>query len=303
MITLKAASGYKYCRNAEYAVCNWLIPATSESGFCLACALNRVIPSLEDNAGPLRWKNMEVAKHRLIYSLLRLHLPFEVTYPGKTESIVFDFMADSPNGERIMTGHDNGIITINIAEADEAQRTRNKQDLGERYRTLLGHFRHEVGHFYWDVLIRDRSVIDKYRQLFGDERKNYSAALATYYSNGAPADWNRRFVSPYATSHPWEDWAETWAHYLHMMDTLETAWSFGISVDPTELDDSAGITTSISHDPYKMKDFNRLIKQWLPLCFAINSMNRSMGHPDFYPFILSGPAIEKLQFIHALGNA
>ena len=302
MVTLGPEYAYQYCKNAEYAVCNWLIPANSKSGFCIACTMNRVIPSLEDPTNRLRWKNMEVAKHRLIYSLLRLHLPFEVTNPGKTESIVFDFMADTPNGERVMTGHDNGVITINIAEADEVQRTRNKQDLGERYRTLLGHFRHEIGHFYWDVLIRDRPVIDQYRQLFGDERQDYSAALAAYYSNGAPADWNQRFVSPYATAHPWEDWAETWAHYLHMMDTLETAWSFGISVDTVELDESAGISASITKDPYKVKDFNRLIQRWLPLCFAVNSMNRSMGHPDFYPFILSAPVIEKLRFIHGLGN-
>ena len=294
---------YQYCRNAEFGVCNWLVPAGPEPSYCIACALNRIIPSLDNEENRLRWKNMEVAKHRLIYSLLRLHLPFEVTREGKLEAIQFDFMAETPNGEKVMTGHDNGIITINISEADEAERVRNKQDLGERYRTLLGHFRHEIGHYYWDVLVREGPAIEKYRGLFGDERQDYAAALETYYANGAPADWNQHFISPYATAHPWEDWAETWAHYLHMMDTLETAWAFGIRIDPAELEEDAGIRISSIREPYDQSEFDRLIKRWLPLCFAVNSLNRSMGHADFYPFILSVPVIEKLRFIHELCHA
>ncbi|MHA4809774.1 zinc-binding metallopeptidase family protein [Flavitalea flava] len=332
---------YQYCRNAEYATCNWLIPAvltvpvvannslhqgsvpqgsppqdsSPDEGYCIACALNRVIPDLNNEENLRRWKNMEVAKHRLIYSLLRLHLPFRVK-KGKPENgqtdqingaeltgqaeefIEFDFMADTPTGEKVMTGHDNGVITINIEEADEAERVRHKRDLGERYRTLLGHFRHEIGHFYWDALIMDGSSQEKFRQLFGDERMDYTEALKTYYANGAPADWNQHFISPYATSHPWEDWAETWAHYLHMMDTLETAWAFGIHIDPVELETEAGMKTKISQDPYDRTSFDRLIKGWIPLCFAVNSLNRSMGHPDFYPFIISARVIEKLRFIH-----
>jgi hypothetical protein len=292
---------YNYCSNAEYGVCNWLVPAgPEEPAFCVACELNRTIPSLDSDENKLRWKNMEVAKHRLVYSLLRLRLPLKVGREEGEEVILFDFMADTTDGVKVMTGHDNGIITINIAEADEAERVRNKLDLGERYRTLLGHFRHEIGHYYWDVLIKDGPALEKYRKLFGDERKDYAAALEAYYSNGAPADWNQGFISPYATAHPWEDWAETWAHYLHMMDTLETAWAFGIRIDPVELEDDAGIKISKLSEPYDQSDFNRLIKRWLPLCFAVNSLNRSMGHPDFYPFILSSPVIEKLRFIHEL---
>ena len=304
MVTLmEKQKAYSYCKNAAFGVCNWLVPASAESGFCIACALNRVIPSLDSDQNRQRWKNMEVAKHRLIYSLLRLHLPFKAVREGKEEDIVFDFMADTPAGEKVMTGHDNGIITINIAEADEAERARNKQNLGERYRTLLGHFRHEIGHYYWDVLIQDGAALQKYRELFGDERKDYGAALETYYANGAPADWNQRFVSQYATAHPWEDWAETWAHYLHMMDTLETAWSFGIQIDPVELDEESGIKARVVREPYDQGDFSRLIKSWLPLCFAVNSLNRSMGHPDFYPFVLSPVVIGKLRFIHEVCHA
>ena len=291
---------YKYCRNAEYGVCNWLVPASPEPAYCIACALNHVIPSLTSDQNRLRWKNMEVAKHRLIYSLLRLHLPFEVTKDGKEEAIVFNFMEDMADGEKVMTGHDNGLITINIAEADEVQRVRNKNDLGERYRTLLGHFRHEIGHYYWDVLIKEEKALTRFRKLFGDESKDYGAALETYYANGAPADWNQHFVSQYATAHPWEDWAETWAHYLHMMDTLETAWTFGIRIDPVELAKGTDIKVKSIREPYEEDDFNHLIKSWLPLCFAVNSLNRSMGHSDFYPFILSSEVIEKLRFMDEL---
>lgn len=289
---------YRYCKNAEYGVCNWLLPAGDGGGYCVACAMNGVIPALVSDENRRRWRNLEVAKHRLIYSLLRLRLPFWVNHGGQEEAIVFNFMGASP-GQRVITGHDNGVITINIDEADEAERVRHKLDLGEKYRTLLGHFRHEVGHYYWDALVSDNNkVIGRFRELFGDERQDYAAALATYYAQGAPADWNQHFISPYATSHPWEDWAETWAHYLHMMDTLETAWAFGIRIDPVEVEDSAGLKATITQEPYDRLNFDRLIKRWLPLCFAVNSLNRSMGHADFYPFILSQDVIEKLRFIH-----
>ena len=288
---------YSYCQNAEYGVCNWLVPAAGEPGYCIACTLNRTIPDLGSDQNRARWKNLEVAKHRLIYSLLRLHLPFEVERGAEKEAIEFDFLSDSPSGEKVMTGHDSGIITINVSEADEVERVRHKLDLGERYRTLLGHFRHEIGHFYWDVLVSGGAALGEFRRLFGDERKDYAAALQTYYANGAPADWNQHFISQYAVSHPWEDWAETWAHYLHMMDALETAWSFGMHVDATvPLVGKSGNPG----DPYEEKVFDRLIQRWLPLCFALNSLNRSMGHADFYPFILSADVVEKLRFIHGV---
>ena len=298
MVTLEGNKDYRYCKNAEYGVCNWLVPVSSGDTYCVACAMNRVIPTLTSDQNRARWRSLEVAKHRLVYSLLRLRLPLRVVHGGEEEAIVFDFKEDVSSVERVMTGHDHGIITINIEEADEAERVRHKLDLGERYRTLLGHFRHEVGHYYWDALVSDNDkVIERYRKLFGDERQDYGDALAAYYAAGAPADWNQHFISPYATSHPWEDWAETWAHYLHMMDTLETAWAFGIRIDPVEAD---GLKAAITQEPYDRVNFDRLIKRWLPLCFAVNSLNRSMGHADFYPFILSAAVIEKLRFIHEL---
>ena len=158
------------------------------------------------------------------------------------------------------------------------------------------------GHYYWDLLVRDRGLFEGFRQLFGDERQDYGAALQWYYDQGARGDWMQWFISPYATSHPWEDWAETWAHYLHMMDTLETAWAFGIRINAVEVEEEAGIRANMVQDPYEVRNFDRIIKSWLPLCFAVNSLNRSMGHGDFYPFVLSAPVVEKLRFIHGVVN-
>jgi hypothetical protein len=298
-------NSFKYCQNATYGTCNWLVPLSDPSPFCPACRLNRMIPDLTKEENQKKWRNLEVAKHRLIYALFRLGLPLSA--PGEngvTEAIVFDFMEQQSAGEKVITGHDNGTITINIDEADEVQRVKHKLDLGERYRTLLGHFRHETGHYYWDILVGNSPGVDKYRQLFGNEQVDYATALNTYYQNGPPANWGQQYISPYATSHPWEDWAETWAHYLHMMDTMETAWSFGVRVNPLKVKTDPPLQAAIDEDPYTVKDFKKIVKSWFPLCFAVNSLNRSMGYPDFYPFVISDPVVEKLRFIHewVLGN-
>jgi hypothetical protein len=286
---------YKFCQNANFASCNWLIPIKQSSPFCPACQLNRVIPPLSDPKLLARWQRIEVAKHRLVYSLFRLRLPVAPKETKDGDGIAFDFMTQLPGQPRIMTGHANGVITLNIEEADEAERARNKLDLGEKYRTLLGHFRHEIGHYYWDLLIGGGALQDDFRKLFGDEQKDYEEALKTYYQNGAPQNWTDNFISPYSSAHPWEDWAETWAHYMHLMDTLETAYSFGISIHPAKVEE---LDANISKDPYAIKSFQRIIDMWLPLTFAVNSLNRSMGHSDFYPFVISSVVVEKLRFIH-----
>jgi len=281
------------------AACNWIIPAAQTGEFCIACDLNRVIPSLDKEENLSRWRRIEIAKHRLVYSLLRFHLPVEAKQGEEETGIAFDFMADTDPKIKVMTGHDNGTITLNIDEADEAQRVRHKLDLGEKYRTLLGHFRHEIGHYYWDVFFKNNNkAAENERKIFGDDRMDYAKPLEKYYENGAPADCNDHFISPYATSHAWEDWAETWAHYLHLMDTLETAYNFGIAVNPRKASDELEMQAKISRDPYSISNFDDIVKMWLPLTFAVNSLNRSMGHQDFYPFIISAAVIEKLRFIH-----
>jgi hypothetical protein len=291
---------YRYCKNAEYGTCNWIIQSSQSLDFCRACELNRIIPDLTRDENMKRWKSIEIAKHRLVYSLLRLRLPVSKKKDNEEEGIAFDFLAETSPKEKVITGHDNGVITLNIDEADEAARVRHKMDLGEKYRTLLGHFRHEIGHYYWEVLIKNTDAIEKYRLLFGNENVDYAEALEIYYKNGAPPNWSENFISPYAASHSWEDWAETWAHYLHLMDTLETAFSFGIRIQPDMVQDTKAIQASIQQDPYDMTDFSQIIKWWLPLTFAVNSLNRSMGHSDFYPFVISEAVVRKLQFIHEI---
>ncbi len=195
-----------------------------------------------------------------------------------------------------MTGHLDGIITINLAEADHAEREKQRGAMGESYRTLLGHFRHEIAHYYWDRLVRDKGSIDEFREIFGDERIDYEHALRYHYLVGAPADWPNHFVTPYASAHPWEDFAETWAHYFHIIDTLETARAFGIRTQP-RLTNAQSLEATVDFDPYTAS-IDRLIDAWMPLTFAFNSINRSMGAEDLYPFVLGPPTMLKLDYVY-----
>lgn len=287
---------FKYCMNHQHDVCNWLVPADSYQPFCTACKLNRNIPNLSELAHLKQWRSIEVAKHRLIYSLLQLKLPLLSKLEDAEKGLGFDFLSD--NSETILTGHEDGLITLNINEADDEKRELLRKQMNESYRTLLGHFRHEIGHYYWWRLVSDSSYLEECRRLFGDERLDYEQALQIHYSNGAPANWNINFISEYATTHPAEDWAETWAHYLHIMDTLETAAAFGIGVAPGVAVESDKVTINIKLNPYLQQNFDALLKQWLPLTFAMNSLNRSMGQHDMYPFVIQPNVIEKLSFIH-----
>lgn len=297
----EGAGRWRFCRNWEFSACNWLLPADDSHGdYCLACRHNRTVPDLSDPDRHARWQRIETAKRRLIQSLLHLGLPVPAPGDGAAEPLVFDFLADDPaGGSRVLTGHDSGVITISLTEADDLDRERMRQEMGEAYRTLLGHFRHEVGHFYWDLLVRDGGQTERFRAMFGDESQDYGAAMQRHYEQGPPPDWGLRHVSAYATMHPWEDWAETWAHYLHILDTLETAAAFGLKIDP-EVDAEGDLTAEIDLDPFQTRRASRLIAAWLPLTVALNALNRSMGQPDLYPFALPPAVIDKLAFVHDL---
>ena len=215
---------YKRCANFTLpALCNWLLPAHSPDALCTACNLNRTIPDLSvpDN-GPL-WFKVEAAKRQMIAQLMTLGLPIRRSEEPDDGGLAFDLLAPGADGAPLLTGHARGLITINILEADDAYRVKVREDMREPYRTLLGHFRHEIGHYYWDQLIAGGPWLEPFRQVFGDEQADYAQALQRNYEQGPPADWDLHFISTYASCHPWEDWAETWAHYLHMMDTLDTA--------------------------------------------------------------------------------
>ena len=307
---LAGLDGVFQCANANECGCNWM---AAGAGFCRACALNKTIPNLSIDGNRERWARVEAAKKRAAYSLFAFGLPVgPKVNPGDEVGLAFDFLADpvggGPGGERILTGHDNGLITLNVAEADSPKREKMRAAMGENYRTLLGHFRHELGHYYWDRLIRDDAVrLSGFRDLFGDETQDYEEALRRHYANGAPPDWQLRHISAYAASHPWEDWAETWAHYLHITDTLEMVKSLNLrlgqieTVDENTLPDSdTGGGVAVGREARGTNDFGTLIERWLVLAEASNSINRCMGLADLYPFVIGPPTADKLRFVHQL---
>ncbi len=292
---------YKLCQNyTDHNICNWAVAAEDSEPFCVSCRFTRVIPNLSTPGNKEAWFKLEVAKRRLFYSLLSLKLPLVSKAESET-GLAFEFLddADSKDGQPVLTGHDDGLITMNIAEADDAERERRRHQLHELYRTLLGHFRHEIGHYYWDKLIKDGPHLDRYRELFGDEREDYAQALERHYQNGTPPNWQDRFISAYATAHPWEDWAETWTHYLHMTDTLETASDCGISMNPKRANEPE-LKLGAELPESEQSAFLAMIDRWHALTYVLNNLNRGMGLADGYPFVISAPAIEKLRFVHEI---
>ncbi len=295
---------YRLCANYTlHQVCNWAIPADDTNELCRSCRLTRVIPDLRRPEHHVAWYKLETAKRRVVYMLQRLRLPVLNRDEDPGGGLAFEFKADPPDGvgPPVLTGHADGVITISLAEADDAERERRRAHLHEPYRTLLGHLRHEVGHYYWDRLIRNGEAVGEFRDLFGDERLDYVEALKRHYDEGPPADWQSRFVSAYATAHAWEDWAETFAHYLHMVDTLETAAWCGMSLSPRHQDEPSldPVPPSIAADH---ADFDQLIAQWFSVTYVINNLNRALGVPDGYPFVLSAAAIDKLRFVHEIAE-
>lgn len=288
----EAAGDVRYCENALYGACNWLVPDAAPSALCKSCACNRTIPNLAEAGRLDAWRQVEQAKRRLAYSLLRFGLPLDGA-AVQAPPLTFDVLAEA------LTGHADGVITLDVLEADSVERERRRLMFAEPYRSLLGHLRHESGHYYWMLLVDRGAAVDAFRALFGDERQDYQAALSAYYAGGAPPDWGDSYVSAYASAHPWEDWAETWAHYLHMVDAVETAEAEGMEPRAAGLRFGAAWPFK-KYDVYRQESFESLIARWVPLSLALNSLSRSLGHGDFYPFVISGAARSKLAFVHRL---
>jgi hypothetical protein len=288
-----------------------MVPMGDSLNFCDACRLNEIIPNLSQPKHKQYWHKLEQAKRYMLYSLSQLGLPIKSKHDDPARGVAFLFLADRESASEftqpipaqtpIPTGHAGGRITINLAEADDIARTRTREQMRERYRTLLGHFRHEIGHYYWELLIQDTHFLDSFRECFGDERKDYQQALADYYEGGAPDGWEKMFISAYASSHPWEDWAESWAHYLLMFDALETASQFGFSVEDRKLQAPAEpLPVSAGRQVARFEDFDVMFEQWTKFSIAINAINRSMGLRDAYPFAPSLAVGNKLRFIHKI---
>ncbi|SFH36691.1 putative zinc-binding metallopeptidase [Pseudomonas sp. NFACC45] len=291
---------FRRCANLDTpAACNWLLPANGHDTLCIACSLNRTIPDLSIPENPERWCKVETAKRRLVAQLITLGLPVIPKNVSESEGLAFDFIGVDLDGTPPTTGHASGLVTLDIKEADDAHREHVRQQMREPYRTLLGHFRHEVGHYYWDRLIANSHWLDAFREQFGDERASYTEALERHYQQGAPLDWQTHYVSAYATMHPWEDWAETWAHYLHMMDAVDTALGFGMSAGDMDFDYQPFPPETL-FDPEHTGGvaFLSFVNAWIELAGMLNELSRSMGQPDFYPFVVPAAVITKLHFIH-----
>jgi hypothetical protein len=271
---------YQPCDNRrKYKVCNGVVPEGSAVTLCSGCRLNRTIPVVEREENIRRWKRLEAAKRRLIAGLSMLGL--DVTRDGDG-GMLFDFLEDKRSHPDVLehfvsTGHKDGVITINVLEAEDIQRVQQRELLGERYRTVLGHCRHEAGHFFYPALVRD---MDSFVALFGDPGSDYDAALKRYYEQGPAEGWEQRHISAYASAHPLEDWAECFAHYLHIEDTLETAVCYGLAEDPGS-------------------SARERLDRWAQFVIPLNEIGRSLGQRDHYPFILTPVVIEKLLYVQA----
>ncbi|MCW2989784.1 MAG: hypothetical protein JWM73_378 [Solirubrobacterales bacterium] len=273
------------CANAEIAACNWT--AAGPGLLCASCALTRTRPADSDAAGMAAFPAAEAAKRRLLFALGELGLPWD--------GVRFELLSSA--AEPVMTGHADGVVTLDLAEADPASREQRRTDLDEPYRTVLGHLRHEIGHYYQDVLVPEGSADrEEMREIFGDERASYQEALDRHYASGPPEDWPAHFVSAYATMHPWEDWAETFAHYLHIRDALQTAAAHGLVVEGPAI--PVADEAPLAAEPVEDGDIRELIDAWLPLSYALNAMNRSLGARDAYPFVISRSVMAKLGFVH-----
>ena len=268
------------CANRELAACTWL--TRFEGTLCFNCALTRTRPNDHDPEGMRAFPGAESAKRRLIVELDALELPIVTRAEDPENGLAFDLLSSA--NEPVTTGHQNGIVTIDLAEGDSVHRERLRRDLDEPYRTLLGHFRHETGHYYESQLVKG-DLLEAARELFGDERADYQEALDRHYADGPPSGWRDRYISAYATMHPFEDFAETFAHVLHIADTIDTAQSFGLT----------------SVDVGAFRSFRDLVTGvWIPLSVALNQINRSMGKDPLYPFVIAGPVLDKLEFVAAL---
>lgn len=281
-------NAYRYCANGEnFGVCNWLRPADSDNCLCKACQLNRTVPNQSREENQRRWLALERAKKRLYYTLAQLNLPIISGWSDPERGLLMDFIEDSRSSDQfpesfVSTGYLGGVITINALEADDVARAVAKDELGETYRTVLGHMRHESGHYYWSLLNPVAELLEEFRDLFGDERADYHDALDRHYGAGPPPDWQERYISAYASAHPSEDWAECWGHYLHIYDALDTAWAHKL----------------LGVQPFVMSMAER-IAAWTRISLMLNELNRSIGKKDAYPFVINDVVAEKLDFVEA----
>ena len=295
---------FRLCANGQrHAACNWLVPAGSGEAFCVSCRLNRTIPDLGNALNRHHWSLMEAAKRRLLHTLIGFQISLPTLAEDPLNGLAFDIVSTTLD-PAATTGHLSGVITVSLEEADDTWRQINRQQLGEASRTLLGHFRHESGHYLWyrclSRLDWDHPWRMAFREVFGNEALPYSEGLARHYQYGPPSDWQQNYISAYSASHPWEDWAESWAHYLQMVDGIETCEQLSIRAEPAAaqpgiipLPDVLG-TRSAAEDA----SFHALLQRWISLVTTLNEISRSFGAPFLYPYVISPAVARKLRLVH-----
>lgn len=296
------------CTQSGPLECNWL---TSESagvaarGRCLAHSLIRREPDPDDTIAREKMLPATLALRRLVYQLDELGLPVD-PYWQRDGGLAFDLLSSYSTSERITIGHANGVITIDLVESLDAYRESLRVQLGEPYRTMLGHFRHEAGHYYQNILVETGAGAQRYlarcRELFGDERASYADALTRHYEFGAPADWRSSFISEYATMHPWEDFAECFAHYLHIIDTIDTSREAGMVLHADRVRFAAPRDV-VPLESYAEAPIDQLLDDWKWISLFFNRVNTAMGKGPLYPFEISQPVADKLGFVHTVLRA
>jgi hypothetical protein len=267
------------CLNAAWG-CNWMLAADSDTPWCRSCRLTRGRPDEARPEAVAAWMTAEAAKRRLVHQLDTLGLPVEGRSSEAPDGLAFD-LVHLP-GEGGITGHFEGVVTLDLAETDDRHRDELRIRLDEPFRTVIGHLRHEIGHHYWTVLVGDGDCVTVFRRLFGDERVDYREAVEAYYSQDRPVWDPTLHVTAYAASHPLEDWAETFAHYLHITDALDTAVAYGLALPK----------------PDPGSGFTDMLDAWRPINAAITAVAGAVGMPPIYPFDPCGAVVDKLAFVH-----
>ncbi len=287
---------HRRCLNIFLAGCNWLVANGDPADLCPSCRLTRTRPEDADTSAAEAFRAAETAKRRLVFQLHELALPIISRAEDPDRGLAFDLL--SSRHQPVRTGHEDGVITLDLSESDDSHREHIRRELGEPYRSVLGHLRHEIGHYYWPLLVDRQDQVKGFRLLFGDERSDYAQALDEHYRQGPALVWEDAYLSGYATTHPSEDWAETFAHYLHIRDTLQTANAYGIRMSVPAAPTPAKLTPDSD-----AAAFETILDEWTPLSYALNGVNRSMGKADLYPFILSPAVVKKLGFVHEASPA
>lgn len=273
------------CANRDGIGCDWI---AGTSGFCRACAMTGTIPDLGPGENRRLWADTEAAKRWTLAALGRWGW-YRDADPGPRP--VFHLLSETTSGgpEPVTMGHAAGVVTINVTEADPAERVARREALKERLRTLAGHFRHEIAHALFERLAARVGFVERFREIFGDEREDYGAALQRHYADGPPEGWRGRFITAYATAHPHEDWAECAAHAMHLTDMLDSAVATGL--------EGRGLPRP-GTDVYARRAAAWVLARAARLGIAINQINRSIGLPDPYPFVLTAGVRRKLAFAH-----